>query len=92
MLARGQAYLLFPMRTMQALSMHLISARAVLRGPRAGREQDNLDFLRRCPLVVRAFCAQQGLPYCEKGLAGSYGDILRYPHAAGRGALPATAD
>ena len=41
--------------------------------------------LRRCRPVVRAFCAQPGLPYCEKGLAGSYGDILRYLHAAGRG-------
>ena len=41
--------------------------------------------LRRCRLVVRAFCAQRGLPYCEKSLAGSYGDILRYLHAAGRG-------
>jgi fatty acid desaturase len=48
--------------------------------------------LRRCRLVVRAFCAQQGLPYCEENLAGSYGDILRYLHATGRGSLPATAD
>ena len=48
--------------------------------------------LRRCRLVVRAFCAQQGLSYCEKSLAGSYGDILRYLHAAGGGTLPVTAD
>ena len=49
--------------------------------------------LRRCRLVVRAFCcAQQGLPYCEKSLAGSFGDILRYLHAARRGTLPVTAD
>jgi len=40
--------------------------------------------LRRCRLVVRAFCAQQGLPYCEKSLAGSYGDILRYRPARKR--------
>ncbi len=40
---------------------------------------------------VRSFCAQQGLPYCEKSLACSYGYILRYLHAAGGGTLPVTA-
>jgi hypothetical protein len=41
--------------------------------------------LRRGRLLVRAFCAERGLPYCEKSLAGSYGDVLRHLHAAGRG-------
>ena len=40
--------------------------------------------LRRCRTVVRAFCAQTGLLYCEKGLVSSYTDVLRYLHAAGR--------
>jgi len=47
--------------------------------------------LRRCRPVVRAFCAERGVPYCEKNLAGSFGDILRSLHAAGRGTLPAAA-
>jgi fatty acid desaturase len=40
--------------------------------------------LRRCRTVVRAFCAQTGLLYCEKGLVSSYTDVLRHLHAAGR--------
>jgi fatty acid desaturase len=40
--------------------------------------------LRRCRTVVRAFCAQTGLLYCEKGLVSSYTDVLRCLHAAGR--------
>ena len=40
--------------------------------------------LRRCRTVVRAFCAQTGLRYCEKGLVSSYSDVLRHLHAAGR--------
>jgi len=40
--------------------------------------------LRRCRTVVRAFCAQAGLLYCEKSLVSSYTDVLRCLHAAGR--------
>jgi fatty acid desaturase len=40
--------------------------------------------LRRCRTVVRAFCAETGLLYCEKGLVSSYTDVLRCLHAAGR--------
>ena len=180
-LARYQAYLFFPMLLLEALSMHVISLRAVLSGPVRRRwleglllvlhvagyltavllvlswpralafiaiqqglfglylgcafapnhkgmpvlsEEDSLDFLRqqvltsrnvsggrltetmlgglnyqiehhlfpamprpalrRCRTVVRAFCAQAGLLYCEKGLVSSYSDVLRHLHAAGR--------
>jgi fatty acid desaturase len=38
----------------------------------------------RCRLLVRAFCAQTGLLYCEKGLVSSYSEVLRHLHAAGR--------
>jgi fatty acid desaturase len=40
--------------------------------------------LRRCRTLVRAFCTQTGVLYCEKNLVGSYGDVLRTLHAAGR--------
>ncbi len=40
--------------------------------------------LRRCRAIVRPFCAQIGVPYCEKGLVGSYTDVLRHLHATGR--------
>ena len=180
-LAHYQAYLFFPMLLLEALSMHVISLRAVLSGPVRRRwleglllvlhvagyltavllvlswpralafiaiqqglfglylgcafapnhkgmpvlsEEDSLDFLRqqvltsrnvsggrltetmlgglnyqiehhlfpamprpalrRCRTVVRAFCAQVGLLYCEKGLVSSYSDVLRHLHAAGR--------
>jgi fatty acid desaturase len=43
--------------------------------------------LRRCRILVQAFCAQTGVRYCEKGIIGSYGDVLRHLHAAGQ-ALP----
>ncbi len=36
------------------------------------------------PTVVRAFCAQAGLHYCEKGLVSSYSEVLPHLHAAGR--------
>ncbi|MCW2908234.1 MAG: fatty acid desaturase [Actinomycetia bacterium] len=180
-LARYQAYLFFPLLLLEAVSMHVISIRAVLKGPvcrwrlegllllvhaaayltavllvlswpralaflavQQGlfglylgcafapnhkgmpvlSEEDNLDFLRRqvltsrnvsggrltetmlgglnyqiehhlfpamprpalrrCRLLVRAFCAQTGLLYCEKGLVSSYSEVLRHLHAAGR--------
>ena len=181
LLARYQAYLFFPMLLLEAVSMHVISIRAVLNGPlrrwrlegllllghTAGyltavflvlswpralaflavqqglfglylgcafapnhkgmpvlSEEDSLDFLRqqvlasrnvsggrltetmlgglnyqiehhlfpamprpalrRCRTVVRAFGAQAGLNYCEKGLVSSYSEVLRHLHAAGR--------
>jgi fatty acid desaturase len=40
--------------------------------------------LRRCRTLVRAFCTQTGVLYSEKGLVGSYGDVLRTLHAAGQ--------
>ena len=40
--------------------------------------------LRECRIVVRAFCAQAGLLYCEKDLVSSYWEVLRHLHAAGR--------
>ncbi|HWG62429.1 MAG TPA: acyl-CoA desaturase [Streptosporangiaceae bacterium] len=180
-LARHQAYLFFPMVLLEAVSLHLISVAAVLRGPVRNRrleglllgvhcaayfgavllvlspvraivfiavhqgllglylgcafapnhkgmpvmsEQDSADFLRRqvltsrnvtggavvetllgglnyqiehhlfpgmprpslrrCRVVVRAFCAQIGVLYCEKGLVSSYSDVLRNLHAAGQ--------
>ena len=39
--------------------------------------------LRRCRSLVRAFCAQHELPYCELNLAASYAQVLRALHAAG---------
>jgi fatty acid desaturase len=188
--ARAQAWLFFPMLALQALSMHMLSVRAVLGGTGPARrrwlegalllahfagylaavaitlsplravafiavqqgllgiylgcafapnhkgmpvlgEQEQLDFLRRqvltsrnvrggplvesllgglnyqiehhlfpsmprpslrrCRGLVRAFCAQRGLPYCEMSLAGSYAEVLRHLHATGRGLSPAPA-
>jgi fatty acid desaturase len=40
--------------------------------------------LRHCRIVMRAFCAQAGLLYCEKGLVSSYSEVLRHLHAVGR--------
>jgi fatty acid desaturase len=39
--------------------------------------------LRRCRSLVRAFCAQHELPYCELNLIASYAQVLRALHAAG---------
>ncbi len=182
-LARAQAYLFFPMLALEALSMHVISVWAALRGPVRSRtrwleclllithcagylaavllvlsplravafiaiqqglfglylgcafapnhkgmpvlsDSDTRDFLRRqvltsrnvsggrltetllgglnyqiehhlfpgmprpslrrCRILVRAFCAQTGVRYCEKGIIGSYGDVLRHLHQAGQ--------
>ena len=33
--------------------------------------------LRRCRTLVRAFCAQHELPYCELNLVASYAQVLR---------------
>jgi fatty acid desaturase len=40
--------------------------------------------LRRCRSLVRAFCAQHELPYCELNLVASYAQVLRALHTAGR--------
>ncbi|MGI9004833.1 MAG: fatty acid desaturase family protein [Streptosporangiaceae bacterium] len=47
--------------------------------------------LRRSQALVKAFCQQQGLPYCQSSLAGSYAQALRHLNTAGRAAHPATA-
>jgi fatty acid desaturase len=39
--------------------------------------------LRRAQPLVRAFCAQHGLPYTEASLVGSYAQALRHLHAVG---------
>jgi fatty acid desaturase len=39
--------------------------------------------LRRCRSLVRAFCAQHELPYCELSLVASYAQVLRALHTAG---------
>jgi fatty acid desaturase len=40
--------------------------------------------LRRSQPLIRDFCRQQGLPYCQASLAGSYAQALRHLHAVGR--------
>jgi fatty acid desaturase len=47
--------------------------------------------LRRCRVVVRAYCASIGLPYCETGLLGSYREVLRHLHTVGRPEAEVTA-
>ena len=37
--------------------------------------------LRRCQPIVKAFCQQRGVSYCETSLAQSYGQVLAYLHA-----------
>jgi fatty acid desaturase len=39
--------------------------------------------LRRSQGLIREFCQQQGLPYCQTSLIGSYAQALRYLHAVG---------
>jgi fatty acid desaturase len=39
--------------------------------------------LRRAQPLIRAFCQQQGLPYTEASLFGSYTEALRHLHAVG---------
>jgi hypothetical protein len=36
------------------------------------------------PAADQGFCRQQGLPYCQASLAGSYAQALRHPHSVGR--------
>jgi fatty acid desaturase len=40
--------------------------------------------LRHGRLLVRAYCAQRGLPYAETGLAASYAEVLRTLHHSPR--------
>ncbi|MGP7998595.1 MAG: fatty acid desaturase family protein [Streptosporangiaceae bacterium] len=44
--------------------------------------------LRRCRALVRVFCAQHELAYCELNLVASYAQVLRALHGAGRGDGP----
>jgi fatty acid desaturase len=39
--------------------------------------------LRKAQPIVRAYCAEQGIPYEETGLIDSYGQALRHLHAVG---------
>jgi fatty acid desaturase len=49
--------------------------------------------LRRAQPLVREFCHQYALPYCETSLVDSYAQVLRHLHAVGRSARPTpTAD
>jgi len=41
--------------------------------------------LRRAQPVVRAFCAEHGVPYTQTGLVGSYAIVVRYLNAVGLG-------
>jgi fatty acid desaturase len=47
--------------------------------------------LRRAQALIAAFCQQQGLPYCQSSLAGSYAQALRHLNTVGRLTHPGTA-
>jgi fatty acid desaturase len=47
--------------------------------------------LRRSQALIRAFCQQRGVPYCQASLAGSYAQALRHLNTVGRPARPGTA-
>jgi fatty acid desaturase len=47
--------------------------------------------LHRAQALIEAFCQQQGLPYCQSSLAGSYAQALRHLNAVGRLTHPDTA-
>ncbi len=44
--------------------------------------------VRRSQALVRSFCQQQGLPYCQTSLARSYAQALRHLNTVGRPGLP----
>jgi fatty acid desaturase len=44
--------------------------------------------LRRSQPLIRAYCEQRGLPYCETSLAGSYAQALRHLNAVARPSRP----
>jgi fatty acid desaturase len=48
--------------------------------------------LRRAQPLVRAFCAQHGLPYVEASLFGSYAEAIRHLHTVGAPLRPAVAE
>jgi fatty acid desaturase len=39
--------------------------------------------LRHAQPIVRAFCQQEGLPYAERGILGSFAEVLGHLHAVG---------
>lgn len=47
--------------------------------------------LRRSQPLVREFCRQHGLPYCETSLVGSYAQAVRHLHTVGRSPRPTPA-
>ena len=46
--------------------------------------------LRRSQALIRAFCQQRGLPYCQASLAGSYAQALRHLNTIGSPPRPVT--
>jgi fatty acid desaturase len=47
--------------------------------------------LRRSQTMIRAFCQQRDLPYCQTSLAGSYAQALRHLNTVGKSARRGTA-
>ena len=47
--------------------------------------------LRHSQALIRGFCQQRQLPYCQTSLVGSYAQALRHLKAVGRPARPSTA-
>jgi fatty acid desaturase len=48
--------------------------------------------LRHAQPLVRAFCLEHGLPYCQRTLLGSYTEALRHLHTVGAPPRPTVAD
>jgi fatty acid desaturase len=46
--------------------------------------------LRHSHTIIRAFCQQRDLPYCETSLGGSYAHALRHLHSVGKSARRGT--
>jgi fatty acid desaturase len=44
--------------------------------------------LRRSQALIKEFCQQRGLPYCEASLGGSYAQALRYLNTVGKPSRP----
>ena len=44
--------------------------------------------LRRSQAIIRTFCQQRGLPYCESSVLESYQEVLRHLHAVSASLLP----
>ena len=47
--------------------------------------------LRHSQALIREFCQQRDLPYCQSSLLGSYAQALRHLNSVGRSAPPSTA-